>query len=298
MSKIQEKLKKLKREKNAVILAHNYQPAEVQEAADYVGDSFGLSQKAANLEAEVIVFCGVTFMAESAKILSPEKTVLIPEKLAGCPMADMADVESLKKLKEKYPEAAVVCYVNSSAEIKAESDICCTSSNAVEIVNSVEADKVIFLPDQNLANFVEQKTEKEIIKWDGYCPVHHQVKKQDVKRMKKKYPEALVAVHPECKTEVLKEADFVGSTAAILDYAKNTEAKEIIIGTELGLLDRLKKENKEKKFYLLSPHLICQNMKKNSLKKTYSSLKKMETIIEIDEKTRLKAASALEKMLA
>lgn len=298
MSKIQEKLKKLKREKNAVILAHNYQPAEVQEAADYVGDSFGLSQKAANLEAEVIVFCGVTFMAESAKILSPEKTVLIPEKLAGCPMADMADVESLKKLKEKYPEAAVVCYVNSSAEIKAESDICCTSSNAVEIVNSVEADKVIFLPDQNLANFVEQKTEKEIIKWDGYCPVHHQVKKQDVKRMKKKYPEALVAVHPECKTEVLKEADFVGSTAAILDYAKNTEAKEIIIGTELGLLDRLKKENKEKKFYLLSPHLICKNMKKNSLKKTYSSLKKMETIIEIDEKTRLKAASALEKMLA
>ena len=256
MSKLQKKLNKLKKEKNAVILAHNYQPAEVQKAADYVGDSFGLSQKAAELKAEVIVFCGVTFMAESAKILSPDKTVLIPEKFAGCPMADMADLESLNKLKEKYPEAAVVCYVNSSAEIKAESDICCTSSNAVEIVNSIEADRVIFLPDQNLANFVEQKTEKEIIKWDGYCPIHHQVQKKDIKRMKKSYPEAVIAVHPECKSEVIAAADFVGSTAAILEYAKNTEAQKIIIGTELGLLHRLKEENKEKDFYLLSPHLI------------------------------------------
>jgi len=292
-----EKFKKLKKAKNAVILAHNYQPAEVQDAADYVGDSFGLSQKAAKLEADVIVFCGVTFMAESAKILSPDKTVLIPEKFAGCPMADMADVESLRWLKEKHPQAAVVTYVNSSTEIKAESDLCCTSSNAVDIVNSIEADKVIFLPDQNLANYVEQKTDKEIIKWDGFCPVHHWVQKADIKRMKELYPEAIIAVHPECRSEVVKAANFVGSTAAILNYAKNTEAQKMIIGTELGLLHRLKEENPAKNFYLLSPHLICQNMKKNSLKKIYKALKNMKTVIEIEEMTRLKAASALEKML-
>lgn len=297
MSKLMEKFKKLKKAKNAVILAHNYQPAEVQDAADYVGDSFGLSQKAAKLEADVIVFCGVTFMAESAKILSPDKTVLIPERFAGCPMADMADVESLRRLKEKYPQAAVVTYVNSSTEIKAESDLCCTSSNAVDIVNSIEADKVIFLPDQNLANYVEQKTDKEIIKWDGFCPVHHRVQKADIKRMKELYPEAIIAVHPECRSEVVKAANFVGSTAAILNYAKNTEAQKMIIGTERGLLHRLKEENPAKNFYLLSPHLICRNMKKNSLKKIYKALKNMETVIEIEEKTRLKAASALEKML-
>lgn len=298
MENLKEKIVKEKEAKNAVILAHNYQPDSIQEIADYVGDSFGLSQKAAALEVETIVFAGVYFMAESAKILSPEKNVLIPDRFAGCPMAEMADLETLEKMKAEYPEAEVVSYVNSSAEIKAASDICCTSSNAVKIVNSLAAEKIIFLPDKNLGSYVAQQTDKEIIFWEGYCPTHHRVMSVDVKRMRKQYPQALLAVHPECRKEVVEAADFAGSTAGILKFAKESKAQEIIVGTELGLLYRLKAENPAKKFRLLSPKLICQNMKRNSLKKIYKALKNMETAVELKEEVRVKAAEALNKMLA
>lgn len=292
-----KEIEELKRERNAVIVAHNYQPDSVQAIADYIGDSFGLSKKAAELEEEVIVFCGVKFMAESAKIVSPEKTVLIPEINAGCPMADMAELDKLKEVKEKYPKAAVISYVNSSAAIKSESDICCTSSNAVKIVNSLPHAEIIFLPDKNLGDYVSRRTEKKIIFWEGFCPTHHRVGYKDIKEIRELYAEAPILAHPECRAEVLAEADFIGSTAGILDYARRSDAERLIIGTEMGLLYRLKEENPEKDFKLLSTQLICKNMKKTNLKKIINSLRNLETEIEIAENTRLKAAAALQAMI-
>ncbi len=297
MNDLIRKIKKLKKEKNAVIVAHNYQPDAVQEIADYVGDSFGLSKKAAELDEELIVFCGVKFMAESAKTVAPGKTVLIPEINAGCPMADMADLESLRKFKKEHSDAAVVSYVNSSAAVKSESDICCTSSNAVRVVESLDEQKVIFLPDKNLGNYVSKNTDKEIIFWEGFCPTHNRVSTADVDNMREKYPEAPLLVHPECRPEIVERADYIGSTAGILNYAAESEAEKMIIGTEKGLFYRLKADNPDKEFYLLSPGLICRNMKKTNLQKIADSLENMETVIELDEELRLKAEAALNKML-
>ena len=296
--KLIKEIKELKNDNNAVILAHNYQIPEVQKIADYLGDSLGLSQQAAQTEAEVIVFCGVKFMAESAKILSPDKKVLLPESEAGCPMAAMIDVEKLKKKKQEYPDATVVAYVNTTAAVKAESDICCTSSNALEIVESVPSDQILFVPDQNLGNYVDQRTDKEIILWDGYCNTHHRVRVEDVKKAREKHPETPILVHPECKAEVVKLADYVGSTAGILNYARETEAEQLIIGTEKGIISRLQRENPEMDFYLLSPRLICPNMKKINLEKVKNSLLKKQTEIKLSEEIRVKANSALNKMLS
>ena len=290
-------LEKLKKEKNAIILGHNYQIEEIHEIADYLGDSLGLSQKAAKTDAEVIVFCGVKFMAESAKILSPEKTVLLPEKEAGCPMAGMIDRQSLQKKKEEYPEATVVCYVNTTAEVKAESDICCTSSNAVQVVESIDAEQVLFVPDKNLGNYVKERTDKEVIIWDGYCSTHNRVTPDEIKKVREKFPQTPILVHPECKPGVIELADYVGSTAGILDYARNSDSEQLIIGTEKGIIHRMRSENPDKKFYLLSPRLVCPNMKKINLEKVITSLKNREYNIELDEDIRKKAFSALKKML-
>lgn len=296
-SMLKRRIAELKKEKNAVILAHNYQIPEVQDIADYTGDSLGLSKKAAGTEAEVIVFCGVKFMAESAKLLSPEKQVLLPEEEAGCPLAGMVDIASLKKKKKEYPEAAVVTYVNSTAAVKAESDVCCTSSNAVEIVNSIDSEQILFVPDRNLGNYVSDRTEKEIIIWEGYCPTHDGVRPQEVKEVRKKHPQAPILVHPECDPEVVELADYVGSTAGILEFAQKSSSNEIVIGTEKGLIHRLQKENPEKDFYLLSSSLICPNMKKINLEKIKYSLENTETLIELSEEISHNAQKALDKML-
>ncbi|SES85829.1 quinolinate synthetase [Methanococcoides vulcani] len=298
MKYIIDRINSLKAEHNAVILAHNYQRPEVQDIADFTGDSLGLSQQVVDSDADVIVFCGVDFMAESAAILSPEKTVLLPERDAGCPMAEMVDVISLDDEKKKHPNAAVVCYVNSSAEIKAQSDICCTSANAVDVVNSLEEDEIIFVPDKNLGTYVSDFTDKKIITWEGFCPTHHQMHAQDVLKAKEEHPNALFLAHPECRTEVLDLADEVLSTTGILSYAKNSDAKEFIIGTENGLLHRLRKENPDKKFYYVSEFTVCTNMKITTLDSVLNSLEKMEYVITVPEETRLKAKKALDRMLA
>lgn len=291
-------INELKKERNAVIVAHNYQIDDVQEIADRVGDSLALSQYCASVDAQVIVFCGVHFMAESAKILSPEKTVLLPEKDAGCPMADMVTAEGLKDLKSNNPDAMAVCYINSSAEVKAECDICCTSSNAVKVVRSLPAKRIIFAPDQNLGSYVaKQVPEKEIILWNGYCITHHRLKADDVRKVRELYPDALMLVHPECQPEVTAMADFVGSTKQIIDYASQSDARSFIIGTEMGVMYTLKKNNPDKSFYLLTPGLVCPNMKRTSLKSVYNSLKEMKYEITVPDDIRIKAKKALERML-
>ncbi|WP_445475611.1 quinolinate synthase NadA [Methanococcoides methylutens] len=298
MKDIIDRINTLKAEHNAVILAHNYQRPEVQDIADFTGDSLGLSQQVVDSDADVIVFCGVDFMAESAAILSPEKTVLLPDKDAGCPMAEMVDVISLDDVKKEHPDAAVVCYVNSSAEIKAQCDICCTSANAIDVVNSMEEDEIIFVPDKNLGTYVSHFTDKKIITWEGFCPSHHQMRAPDVIKAKEEHPDALFLAHPECRTEVLDLADEVLSTTGILNYAKNSDAKEFIIGTENGLLHRLRKENPDKKFYYVSEFTICTNMKITTLASVLNALEKMEYVITVPEETRLKAKKALDRMLA
>ena len=287
---------RLKEERDAIILAHNYQVPEVQEIADIVGDSFALSKHAANTNHKVIVFCGVHFMAESAKILSPEKTVLLPALDAGCPMAEMVTADRLKEMKAKYPEAAVVCYVNSSAEVKA--DICCTSSNAVKVVESIKNKQIIFAPDQNLGSYIAKKVkDKELILWKGFCITHKRVRVDEVKKIKELYPNAKLLVHPECEPAVQALADFLGSTSEIIKQAKELPQKDIIIGTEEGVMHILKKENPDKNFYLLSPGLICANMKKTRLQDVYLSLLNMQHEINIDENIRLKALKSMEEML-
>jgi quinolinate synthase len=292
-----EKIRELKKERKAIILAHNYQRPEIQDIADIVGDSLDLSRKAAATDAAVIVFCGVYFMAESAAILSPEKTVLLPVKEAGCQLADMITAQELRKKKEENPQAAVVCYVNSSAEVKAESDICCTSANGIGVVNSLEEDKILFVPDEHLGRYVASKTKKDVILWEGFCPTHYNLLPKDILRAKKEYPEAKVLVHPECRLSVIDLADEALSTNGMLEYVKKSESKEFIIGTEMGIIHRLKKENPSKKFYLASENLICPSMKLITLKEIAQSLEEMRYKIEIPEEVRKKAKKTLDKML-
>lgn len=288
-----------KKELGALILAHYYQLPEIQECADFVGDSLQLARKAAETEARVIVCCGVHFMAESAKILNPEKTVLIPEVKAGCPMADMVTAEKLREKKALYNDPFVVCYVNSSAEVKAESDICCTSSNAVEVVKSIpEGKDIIFVPDRNLGAFVSRQTGRELILWEGCCPVHDVVTLKEIEEQKKLHPEAEIVVHPECPPEVTARADAVRSTAGILKYVRESDKKEFIIGTEEGFLYTLKKHCPDKKFYLARNEFTCADMKMITLEKLALALEKMQYEVEVPEDIRKKAYHALEKMIA
>jgi quinolinate synthase len=291
------KINQLKEEKDAVILAHNYQEDEIQDLADYTGDSLGLSRKAANLEEEIIVFCGVDFMAESAAILAPNKTVLLPEKNANCPMAEMISIDNLRQIKKEYPEATVVCYVNSSAAVKAESDVCCTSSNAVEIVEKVASEQIIFVPDKNLGDYVKQRTDKEIISDMGYCPTHCRVNPTDIEQSRELHPNAEIVVHPECDPDVVAGADFVGSTAQIVEYAKKSDASKIIVGTEMGLLYKLQEDNPNKTFYILNQGLICQNMKMTTADNVLLALEEMEYQIEVPDQIRGQAQVALDEML-
>lgn len=292
-----KRIQQLKKEKNAIILAHNYQRGDVQDVADFVGDSFGLSQKAVSSNAEIIVFCGVDFMAESAAILNPDKTVLMPETSAQCPMAAMITPESLKLEKEKYPDAAVVCYVNTPASVKAQSDICCTSANAVKVVNALPEDEIIFIPDRNLALYVADHTDKKIIPWNGYCPTHHLILPGDVLLEIEEHPDAEILVHPECRPDVVALADQVLSTAGMLKYAKQSNSTEFIIATELGLLHRLRKENPGKTFIPATSFAVCPNMKMNTLGSIIRALENNEHIITMPEDIRIKAKLALDRML-
>jgi quinolinate synthase len=293
-----ERIARLKEEKHAVILAHNYQIGEVQDIADFVGDSLGLSQEAAKTDAEIIVFCGVDFMAETASILSPSKLVLLPDENAGCPMAEMITVEDLLAEKQKYPQAEVVCYVNSTADVKAESDVCCTSSNAVKIVNSVESPEVLFIPDKYLGQYAASKSGKIIHYWNGFCPTHARILAEDIIEMKKKHPKAQAIVHPECMPEVIRAADAVGSTGGILEFAKKSSASEIIVGTEVGILHRLRKENPGKKFYPASDKAVCPNMKLTNLEKVLWSLEEIKHVVRVPEEIRTKALDAVNKMIS
>jgi quinolinate synthase len=292
-----KRIQQLKKEKNAIILAHNYQRGDVQDVADFVGDSFGLSQKAVASDADIIVFCGVDFMAESAAVLNPEKTVLMPETSAQCPMAAMITPDSLKLEKEKYPNAAVVCYVNTPASVKAQSDICCTSANAVKVVNALTEDEIIFVPDRNLALYVADHTDKKIIPWNGYCPTHHLILPGDVLLEIEEHPDAEILVHPECRPDVVALADQVLSTAGMLKYAKQSNSTEFIIATELGLLHRLRKENPGKTFIPATSFAVCPNMKMNTLGSIIRALENNEHVITIPEDIRLKAKRALDRML-
>jgi len=293
-----EKINRLRRKKNTVVLAHNYTRGEVQDAADFVGDSLELSQEAAGTDADIICFCGVKFMAETAKILSPEKKVIMPDENAGCPLASMITARELQKLKAEHPGAAVVCYVNTTAEIKAMCDVCCTSSNAVRIVNSMAGDKeVIFIPDVSLGDYTSKKTGRKMIPHEGYCPTHHRILAEDIHKMKKLYPDAKVAVHPECLEEVVELADAVTSTSGILRYCRETDAKRFIIGTELGILHRLRKENPGKVFHPASPLSDCPNMKLTTLEKIVWCLEDEKPEITLNAEIIKKARHSIQRML-
>jgi len=287
-----------KKKREAIILAHVYQPGEIQDIADFTGDSLFLSQQAAKTKAKVIVFCGVQFMAETASILSPEKIVLLPEIKSGCPLADMAPAEKVKSKIKELPEVLVVSYVNSSAVVKSLSDYCCTSANAVQVVRSIPAEKnILFLPDMNLADFTARKAKRNIIPWQGYCPTHHLLTKEDVIKVKKLHPKALLLVHPECRPEVCNLANYIGSTRGIIEFAGNNPAKEYIIGTELGILHPLKKNNPEKQFFAASEKMICKDMKLITLEKVLSSLQNLEPQIIVPEDIREKSLKALNRMI-
>ena len=297
MKEIIQKINSLKKQKNAIILAHNYQILEVQEVADFIGDSLQLAQEAAKVKAEIIVFCGVQFMAETAKLLKPEAKVLLSVQDAGCPMADMINTEQLRKFKSQYQNPVVICYVNSSVEVKAESDICCTSSNAVKIVNSIPKDQtILFVPDQNLGTYAAQQTGRKIIVWKGFCNVHHiNIKVEDVEEVRKKYPDHTLLVHPECIPEVFKRADVVASTKGMADYTK--ENNNIIIGTEIGLFEQLKAKYPEKNIVPLSEKAICKNMKKTTLKDVLTTLETERNEIIIKKEIAKKAVNSIDRML-
>ena len=299
LSVLQKEIRQLLKEKNAVLLAHYYQRAEIQEIADILGDSLALSMEAARTDAEVLVFAGVHFMAESASILSPDKTVLLPKPDAGCPLADMITPEKLLTARKNHPHAAVVTYINSSAAIKAMSDICCTSANAVKIVNSLrDAKEILMVPDGNLACYVAGLTDKKIIPWDGYCPVHHHLTAEDVLKRKEKYPRATFAAHPECRPEILALADYVGSTTGIIRYAGQEGFKEMLVGTEQGVFYQLKKQNPGKTFIPISDQMICADMKKITLKDIIAAITEMKTVVKVPEEVRIPAKKALDRMLA
>jgi quinolinate synthase len=294
-----EEIQQLKKQRKAVILAHNYQPPEIQDIGDVIGDSLALCKKAVNVDAEVIVFCGVWFMAESAALLNPDKTVILPEKDAGCPMADMVNTDSLEAFKAQHPDAVVVCYVNSNADVKALSDICCTSSNAEKVVSSIPENKnIIFIPDKHLGRYVQEKTGRAMILWPGYCPVHQMIFSEQLKEKKKQFPGAKILVHPECSKPVVELADFVGSTAQILQYVLESAELQFIIGTENGILHSLKKQNPDKTFIPASEHTICRDMKKISLEKILLSLKNREPVISIHGKMAEDALKPIKRMLA
>ena len=293
--KLIKEINELKKQKNAVILVHNYQRPEIYEVADFIGDSLELARKAEKTDAKIIVFCGVDFMAESAKILNPNKLVLHPEKLSICPMAQMVTKEQILEIKAKYPKAIVVSYVNTTAEVKAVSDICCTSANAVKVVNSLEEDEIIFTPDKNLAAYVQTKTKKKIIPVDGYCYVHDKITEEEVKKAKENYPNAKVMVHPECKIEVIKLADIVASTSQMLKYARESDAKEFIAVTECGMTHMLKRVMPDKNFYAVGG--TCIQMKKITLDNVYDCLKNETNRVEIDKEIMDKAKKSLKRMI-
>lgn len=294
-----EKIQKLKKEKNAIVLAHCYQNVEVDEVADFVGDSLYLSQQAAKTDADIIVFAGVYFMAETAKILSPDKKVLLPRLEAGCQMADMINLQQIREFKSKHPNIPVVCYVNSTAEVKSESDICCTSANAVKVVKSMNVPRVLFVPDTYLGTYVgEQLKDVEVITYPGYCPTHLRIRPEDILERKKQYPDAEVLVHPECHKEVVKLADFVGSTTGIMKRAKESSAKTFIIVTELGVVERLERDFPDKKFVLVSPKAVCANMKWIHLEDILNSLEAEQHEIDVDPDLAKRAYAPIEKMVS
>jgi quinolinate synthase len=317
-----EEIQRLREESRALILSHNYQREEIQDIADFVGDSLELSRTAATIDCEVIVFCGVHFMAESASILSPEKIVLLPEPEAGCPMADMVRVSSprrvmksfpgyeiqpsfvfpheftLRDMREQFPDAPVVAYVNTTAEVKAESDVCCTSANVVKVIESLPSERIICVPDRNLSMWAQKNTRKQVIAWDGFCHVHDRVTREDVLMARRQHPNALLMAHPECRPEVLELANHVTSTSGMLRFAKASDEEEFIVGTELGLMHRLKKENPRKLFHPLRKDMVCPNMKKTTLASVARALRGMTHRIRVPEEIRIPAKRALDRMLA
>jgi len=291
------KILDLKKKRGAVILAHNYQLGEVQDIADFVGDSLELSQKAAKTDADVIVFCGVHFMAETASILCPDKIVLLPDIHAGCPMADMITAEELRQRKRELPSATVVCYINSSAEVKAESDICCTSANAFKVIESLDASEILFVPDQYLGHYISTKTNKRMIFWPGFCPTHGRIQPRHLSALRQEYPQARIVVHPECRPEVIALADEVLSTGGICRYAGREDVTELIVGTELGIIHRLRKENPGKRFIAASEQAVCPRMKLITLENVLWSLQEMTPQVKVPEEIRIRAKDAVDKML-
>ena len=292
------KIQELKKKKNAIILAHSYQNIEIDKVADYVGDSLYLSRMAAKTSADIIVFAGVYFMAQTAKILCPDKKVLLPDLKAGCEMADMINLQQLREFKIKHPDIPTVCYINSTAEVKSECDICCTSSNAVKIVESLHAQKVLFVPDQNLGKWVEKRLRNiEVITYSGYCPIHHNITVDDACKVKEKYPDIKLLAHPECKEEVSVLADYVGSTTGIMDYVKNSSDSKFIIATEKGVVDRLKRDYPDKEFIIIKENLICESMKLNTLQDIYDSLNNETFEIDVDPTISKQAHKCIDRML-
>ena len=298
MRKLIEEINNLKKEKNAIILAHSYQNIEIDEVADFVGDSLYLSQQAKKTNADIIIFAGVYFMAQTAKIISPDKKVILPNINAVCLMADMINHKQMLDFKSKHPNIPIVCYINSTAEVKAECDICCTSSNALQIVKSLNSDKVLFLPDKNLGKWVEnQLNSVKIITYNGNCPVHHNINVSDIKDARNKYPNAKILIHPECKPEVSKLGDYVGSTSGIINYVKNSSDKQFIIVTEKGVYDRLKRDYPNKEFILIKDNMLCESMKLTTLEEILNALKNETTEIILDEKIRQASSNCIERML-
>lgn len=296
---IVQKIQELKKDKNAIVLAHCYQNIEIDEVADFVGDSLFLSREAAKTNADIIIFAGVYFMAETAKILSPDKKVLIPKKDAGCLMADMINLEKIKEFKQQNPDIPVVCYVNSTAEVKSECDVCCTSANATNIVKSLGTDKVLFVPDKNLGSYVESQLDGiDVICYDGFCPIHHYLTADDVKKQKQLNPNAKVLVHPECIKEVANLSDYIGSTAGIMKYVKNSDDNEFIIVTEIGVVERLERDYPNKKFIHISPKAVCDNMKKITLEDIYDSLVNETYEVKVDNSLIESAYKPIEKMIS